>query len=84
MTAPTGSERPRGCYICDPFNPNADREGCAECDRQAAEYHLERARRLQAVVTHRRESTDIGPDFCRDCSEAISDWVQWPCEGADR
>ena len=24
-----------GCYICQPDNPNADPEGCAECDRRA-------------------------------------------------
>jgi hypothetical protein len=69
------------CYICDPFNPDANPEGCGPCDRAATEYQLERSRRLDAVTVHTRESTPIGPDFCRDCSEAISDWVTWPCGG---
>lgn len=25
----------------------------------------------------RRESTEVGPDFCATCSEQVGDWVQW-------
>lgn len=30
--------------------------------------------------THTRTSTPFGPDYCAECSEAISEWVRWPCE----
>lgn len=36
-----------------------------------------------ADPTHRPEQTEQGPDFCRTCSEAIGDWVAWPCPKAD-
>lgn len=32
-----------------------------------------------AEGSHTRTQTDSGPDFCRECSEAIHDWVEWPC-----
>lgn len=39
------------------------------------------AARLAQVITHTRTSTGgYGPDFCAECSEAISEWVPWPCE----
>lgn len=39
--------------------------------------------RLAAVTTHTRTSTGgNGPDFCEECSRAISDWVPWPCADA--
>src|SRR5687768_7037570 len=28
---------------------------------------------------HVRKSTDQGPDYCATCSEAITEWVPWPC-----
>jgi hypothetical protein len=58
-----------GCYICQPDNPNADAEGCSDCDRKA---HM--------PVAHTRTQTDRGPDFCLECSEAIGEYVTWPCE----
>lgn len=36
--------------------------------------------RLALVVTHTRTSTPLGPDYCAECSEAISEWVPWPCD----
>lgn len=36
--------------------------------------------RLAQVVTHTRTSTNgNGPDYCAECSAAISEWVTWPC-----
>lgn len=35
--------------------------------------------RLAQVTTHTRTSTPQGPDFCEECSDAVSEWVQWPC-----
>ncbi|MDQ6524301.1 hypothetical protein RB608_11850 [Nocardioides sp. LHD-245] len=32
-----------------------------------------------AEGTHTRTSTDSGPDFCRECSDAAGDWMEWPC-----
>lgn len=37
------------------------------------------AERIAQVVTHTRTQTDQGPDFCAECSEALSEWVPWPC-----
>jgi hypothetical protein len=31
------------------------------------------------AVTHTRNSTPSGPDYCQECSDAESDWVRWPC-----
>lgn len=39
---------------------------------------------LAKVVSHTRTSTDAGPDFCLECSQAISEWVAWPCDGSKR
>jgi len=37
--------------------------------------------RLAQVFTHTRTSTGgYGPDFCAECSQAINEWVPWPCE----
>jgi hypothetical protein len=30
-----GVSLPRGCYICQPDNPDADPEGCTPCEREA-------------------------------------------------
>ena len=30
---------------------------------------------------HTRESTPDGPDFCRECSRHVHEWVSWPCTG---
>lgn len=38
--------------------------------------------RLAMVTTHVRESTPLGPDYCGPCSQAIGDWVPWPCKGS--
>jgi hypothetical protein len=39
--------------------------------------------RLARVTTHTRTSTNgNGPDYCAECSSAISEWVPWPCPGA--
>jgi hypothetical protein len=35
--------------------------------------------RLAQITTHTRTSTPQGPDFCEECSDAVSEWVQWPC-----
>lgn len=35
-----------------------------------------------AVTTHTRTTTPVGPDFCAECSEAIQEWVPWPCPRA--
>lgn len=33
-----------------------------------------------AVTTHTRTSApENGPDFCAECSDAIQEWVPWPC-----
>jgi hypothetical protein len=53
-------------------------EPCPWCPYPACECTA----RLAAVTTHTRTATDQGPDYCRDCSEAISEWVQWPCPGS--
>lgn len=29
--------------------------------------------------SHTRASTDCGPDYCHECSEALQSWVRWPC-----
>lgn len=34
------------------------------------------------VTTHVREVSDQGPDYCKPCSEAIGEWVPWPCAGS--
>lgn len=34
---------------------------------------------LAQVTTHVRTSTERGPDYCRPCSEAVREWVVWPC-----
>lgn len=39
--------------------------------------------RLAAVTTHTRTATEQGPDYCAECSEAISEWVSWPCDDAE-
>jgi hypothetical protein len=28
---------------------------------------------------HTRTSTEAGPDYCKECSDAVQEWVQWPC-----
>lgn len=28
---------------------------------------------------HVRASTDAGPDYCATCSDAVAEWVEWPC-----
>jgi hypothetical protein len=34
-----------------------------------------------AVTTHTRTpSQPSGPDYCLECSEAVREWVSWPCE----
>ena len=30
-------------------------------------------------ATHTRTATELGPDYCYECSSAITDWVPWPC-----
>lgn len=41
--------------------------------------------RLAAVTAHTRKSVAFGgPDFCEECSAAISEWVPWPCEGVQK
>lgn len=37
--------------------------------------------RLARVTVHVRTETDYGPDYCHPCSDAIGDWVPWPCPG---
>jgi hypothetical protein len=29
--------------------------------------------------SHTRTTTDVGPDYCQQCSEREQDWVRWPC-----
>lgn len=38
--------------------------------------------RIRVAITqpHVRAQTEHGPDYCSTCSEAIHDWVAWPCE----
>jgi hypothetical protein len=31
------------------------------------------------AVTHTESTTDAGPNYCRECSEARGHWVRWPC-----
>ena len=45
--------------------PHNDNEVC-ECEE-----------RLARVLTHTRTKTPQGPDYCQECSEAISEWVPW-------
>ena len=33
---------------------------------------------------HTRSKTRWGPDYCFECSEAIQDWVKWPCRAVSR
>jgi hypothetical protein len=37
-----------------------------------------------SVISHTRGSTQGGPDYCVECSEAIQEWVAWPCPRAER
>lgn len=32
-----------------------------------------------SIDGHTRESTPNGPDYCRECSRSVSDWISWPC-----
>jgi len=60
-------------------------KGCEECACQRRPHYGEPCdceARLAAVTTHTRTLTVHGPPFCQECSEAISEWVPWPCEGA--
>lgn len=51
----------------------------AEAEARGIE-RAEAQTRQGILADHVRESsTDQGPDFCRTCSDAISDWVKWPC-----
>lgn len=36
------------------------------------------------AVTHTEATTDAGPNYCRECTEAAGYWVKWPCEGGQR
>jgi hypothetical protein len=42
---------------------------------------IERLREALAKVEaiHHPSQTEYGPDYCRTCSDACGDWVQWPC-----
>lgn len=31
-------------------------------------------------MIHTRTQTDLGPDYCQECSASSGDWVIWPCE----
>lgn len=33
--------------------------------------------------THTETTTDAGPNYCHECSEAHGDWVRWPCGKVD-
>lgn len=33
--------------------------------------------------SHTRTSTEHGPDYCLECSEARNEWVRWPCGHSD-
>ena len=47
-------------------------EGNEPCDCEA---------RFDAVTTHTRTPHEQGPDYCNECSTAISEWVTWErCE----
>lgn len=37
-----------------------------------------------AVTTHTRTVNGIGPDHCAECSDAIREWVEWPCRRGGR
>jgi hypothetical protein len=37
------------------------------------------AARVAALRSHTQASRDQGPDYCAECSEAVSEWVPWPC-----
>lgn len=54
------------------FAPHYDGETC-DCPA-----------RLALVVTHTRSSTPAGPDYCAECSEAVSEWMPWPCPAMTR
>lgn len=32
------------------------------------------------MSTHTRTATELGPDYCWECSADARDWVMWPCE----
>lgn len=36
------------------------------------------------AVTHTRAHDPlVGPAYCVECTEAIQDWVRWPCSAVD-
>jgi hypothetical protein len=39
--------------------------------------------RRAILQPHLRASTEYGPDYCSTCSEAINDWVAWPCAATE-
>ena len=32
------------------------------------------------AVTHTEHDPKVGPLICKECSQAIQDWVRWPCQ----
>lgn len=36
------------------------------------------------AVTHTESTTESGPNYCRECSEAQGHWVRWPCSPTSR
>ena len=39
--------------------------------------------RLAPVTIYTRASAGNGPDYCAECSQAISEYVKWPCDATD-
>lgn len=33
----------------------------------------------ETAPIHTRSQTEGGPDYCAECSEAVKEWIQWPC-----
>lgn len=38
----------------------------------------------QTLEAHTRTGTNLGPDYCAECSATLNDWVPWPCPATER
>ena len=77
-----------GGYVCDRCGMPTESEPCATHGALPGHQHYpgdggcsgtDCRKRWEAVTTHTRSQTDAGPDYCAECSEAIQEWVAWPC-----
>lgn len=71
------------CVPCGHVQALPDSEPAPDADREAGAYRAS-WRDAPGVEDHTRTSTPYGPDYCSTCSEAMGDWVQWPCVGSQK